>query len=291
MSAGPERENWFTEYCEESGSAFSLRTTRELHDSHSRYQRIQVFATTNFGNLLVLDGFVMLSARDNFIYHEMMTHPALCTHTDPRHVLIVGGGDCGCLREVLKHDSVKRVDQVELDAEVTRVSEKFFPELCTANDDPRASLHFTDAIDWVENTPPQTYDVIIVDSTDPIGQAARLFAAPFYRACRQALRDDGLLAVQSESPLIHLDLILSIRAQMTAAGFTHLDTLNFPQCTYPSGWWSATLASTRGAHDRIRSTREISGCGYYTAEVHRAALTPPAFLRAAITAPHAPEAS
>ncbi len=288
MSALTDTGNWFTEYCEESGSAFSLRTARKLHDARSSYQRIEVYATTHFGNLLVLDGFIMLSARDNFIYHEMMTHPALCAHTHPRHVLIVGGGDCGCLREVLKHGTVERADQVELDAEVTRVSEKFFPELCSANTDPRANLQFTDAIEWVAQTSPQTYDVIIVDSTDPIGQAARLFAAPFYRACRQALRDDGLLVVQSESPLIHLDLILDIRRAMTIAGFAHVDTLSFPQCTYPSGWWSATLASTRGAHDRIRTPPELADCRYYSPAIHRAALTPPVFLDRALRGPGQP---
>ncbi|MDH3639957.1 MAG: polyamine aminopropyltransferase [Gammaproteobacteria bacterium] len=287
MTAVINSENWFTEFCDESGSAFSLCTTRKLYDSRSRYQRIQVFETTHFGNLLVLDGFVMLSARENFIYHEMMTHPALCTHARPRNILIVGGGDCGCLREVLKHETVEQVDQVELDQEVTHVSEKFFPELCAANNDPRANLHFTDAINWVEDAPSKTYDIIIVDSTDPVGQAARLFAAPFYRACRRALRNDGMLVAQSESPLIHLELILSIRAQMSAAGFTSLDTLNFPQCTYPSGWWSATLASTRGAHDQIRTAVDVADCLYYNAEVHRAALTPPVFLHNAMAAQRA----
>ncbi len=274
--------HWFTEYCAESGSAFSLRIKRKLHESSSPYQRIQVYETTHFGNLLVLDGFVMLSARDNFIYHEMMAHPALCTHTLPRRVLIVGGGDCGCLREVLRHTSVERADQVELDEQVTRISERFFPELCSANEDPRANLHFTDAVEWVAQAPPGAYDVIIVDSTDPIGQAARLFAAPFYAACRRALGEDGLLVVQSESPLIHLDLIQSIRDAMHAAGFSHLDTLNFPQCTYPSGWWSVTLASTRGAHDHVRAVPEVAACRYYSTDIHRAALTPPGFLRDAI---------
>lgn len=279
-------ENWFTELCEESGSAFSLQTAKKLHDAKTPYQHIQVFETTHFGNLLVLDGLVMLSARDNFIYHEMMTHPALFIHPNPRHALIIGGGDCGCLNEALKHQTITKIDQVELDEQVTRVSEQYFAELCRSNNDPRASFHFLDGIDWIERAAPGSYDVIIVDSTDPIGQAARLFAAPFYRACREALRDNGVLIVQSESPLIHLPLIESIRGAMSDAGFTNIDTLNFPQCTYPSGWWSATLASMRGGHRDFRlrdAAQKPFATRYYNAEVHQASLASPEFLRTALT--------
>ncbi len=276
------RETWFTEICDESGSAFSLRVTARLYEETSSFQHIEVYDTTHFGRLLVLDGFVMLTARDNFIYHEMMTHPVLFSHPRPRRVLIIGGGDCGCLGETLKHPEIERVEQVELDERVTRVSEQFFPELCQRNQDPRAHLHFVDGIEWIDNAAPDSYDVIIVDSTDPVGQAARLFQAPFYAACRRALGRTGILAVQSESPLVHLDLIQSIRAEMRKAGFASSSILQFPQCTYPSGWWSATLASDSTALAAFRSPDAADrpfATRYYNADIHRAALAQPEFLR------------
>lgn len=275
--------DWFTEVCDEAGSAFSLHVANKLYTERSRYQTIDVYQTSHFGNLLVLDGFVMLSTRDNFIYHEMMVHPALYTHPRPHRVLVIGGGDCGCLAEVLKHDQVTAAELVELDERVTRVSERFFPELCAANHDPRAALHFTDGVEWVAQADPGSYDVIIVDSTDPVGQAARLFQAPFYASCRRALGDEGVLVVQSESPLIHLKLIASIRAEMDNAGFQRVSTLHFPQCTYPSGWWSATLAGGRQPHAEFREAdarMQTFPTRYYNADIHRGALAQPEFVRA-----------
>ncbi len=274
-------QDWFTETCDEAGTKFSLMLHRKLHAEQTPYQKIEVYETTHFGNLLVLDGFIMLSARDNFIYHEMMSHTALFTHPAPHRVLIVGGGDCGCLREVLKHSSVETAELVELDERVTRVSERYFPELCASNDDARARLVFTDGIEWVARAAAGAYDVVIVDSTDPVGQAARLFQAPFYADCRRVLGADGLLIVQSESPLIHLSLIRSIRSEMRKAGFDDLSTLHFPQCTYPSGWWSATLAGGRLSHAEFRERgarcRPFT-TRYYNADIHRAALARPEFV-------------
>jgi len=137
-------KNWFTELCDEAGSAFSLRIRAKLHEEQTPFQKIEIYETTDFGNLMVIDGFIMLSSRDNFLYHEMMSHPVLFTHPAPKRVLIIGGGDCGTLREVLRHPDVETVEQVDIDERVTRLSEIHFPELCEANDDPRAHLHFAD---------------------------------------------------------------------------------------------------------------------------------------------------
>lgn len=274
-------KDWFIEPCTEAGSLWGLELTAKLHDETSQFQHIEVFETRHFGRLLVLDGFVMLTQRDNFIYHEMMTHPALFTHPDPRRVLLIGGGDCGCLRQVLKHSSVAQATQVELDERVTRVSERFFPELCAGNDDPRAELRFGDGLAWVEAAAAASYDVIIVDSTDPIGQAVRLFEAPFYGACRRVLGEEGVLVVQSESPLIQVDLIASIREQMVLAGFGQIRTLQFPQCSYPSGWWSATMAGAGSTLDGFREGDSLD-TDYYNAQTHRGALAEPPFLRRAL---------
>lgn len=276
-------KNWFTEINEEGGTAFSLKTTRVLHDERSPFQHITVYETEQFGNLMVIDGFVMLSQRDNFFYHEMLSHPALFTHHSPRRVLIIGGGDCGTLREVLKHQEVAEVWQVEIDERVTRIAEKFFPELCDANQDPRAHFHFGDGIRWVTEALPDSYDVIIIDSTDPIGPAEGLFTEPFYRQCYLGLNHEGIIVQQSESPLLHMDIITAMHKAMKQAGFQTTLTLNFPQCVYPSGWWSATMAGKSTALTTIResdiSKRDFT-TRYYNLAIHHAAMAYPAFLEA-----------
>ena len=277
-----DSDKWFTEIMGETGTAFSLSTKGRLHDERSAYQRIEVYDTETFGRLMVIDGCVMLSQRDNFLYHEMMSHPALYTHANPRNVLIIGGGDCGTLKEVLKHESVVSAIQVEIDERVTRVSEQFFPELCESNDDPRAQLHFVDGIKWVADSEPESYDVIIVDSTDPVGPAEGLFRRPFFESCLRSLRPGGILVQQSESPLLHMDIIRRLRQEMRAAGFGSMLTLNFPQCVYPSGWWSATMAGKGNPLTNIRE-QEIAdkpfATQYYNLAIHQAAMAQPEFFR------------
>ncbi|MDA8361056.1 MAG: polyamine aminopropyltransferase [Gammaproteobacteria bacterium] len=276
-----ERDGWYTEEWADQGSAISLRIKKKLHDEQSAYQRIEIYETETFGTLMTLDGLVMVTDRDNFVYHEMMSHPALFTHEKPERVLIIGGGDCGTLREVLKHEEVRHVDQVELDERVTRVAEQYFPELCAANGDPRAHLHFADGIQWVKDTPAGQYDVIIVDSTDPVGPAAGLFGRAFYADCLRALARDGIVVGQSESPLFHAGLIKSMHEALREANFLDVATLYFPQCTYPSGWWSATMArrdtTLAGFREEAVAERDFA-TRYYNDGIHRAALASPEFL-------------
>ena len=280
------RDNWFTEVCEECGTAFSLGIRGKLHEEQSPFQKIEVYDTEAWGHMMVIDGFVMLTQRDNFLYHEMMAHPVLFSHPAPRRVAIIGGGDCGTLREVLQHDVVERVTQIDIDERVTRIAERFFPELCERNDDPRAELQFIDGIRWMAEQPAGSLDVIIVDSTDPIGPGEVLFTEAFYRDCLNALDGHGLFVQQSESPLVHTDTIIRpMYERLLAAGFEDVHTLHFPVPTYPTGWWSATVASKDGplafrraaeAEARPFDTR------YYTAEVHRAAFALPPFFRSAL---------
>ncbi|HEY5682379.1 MAG TPA: polyamine aminopropyltransferase [Sulfuricaulis sp.] len=275
-------KSWYTEEWAGQGSAISLKIKDKVHDEKSPYQRIEIYETETFGTLMTLDGLVMVTDRDNFVYHEMMSHPALFTHPDPKRVLIIGGGDCGTLREVLKHPSVELAEQVELDERVTRVSEKFFPELCESNTDPRAKLHFTDGIQWVADAKPGSYDVIIIDSTDPVGPAAGLFSETFYRNCWRALRAHGIVVGQSESPLFHADLIRSVHSSFKAAGFRDVGTLLFPQCTYPSGWWSATMAGKDGSVAEFRAQAAAAksfATRYYNHDIHAGAHACPEFLR------------
>ncbi len=277
--------HWFTEVHEAAGCAFSFRIKAKLHEEHSAYQRISIYATEDWGNVMAIDGYVMLSTRDNFLYHEMMSHPALFTHAAPKNVLIIGGGDCGTLREVLKHPGVEHAQQVELDERVTRLSEQFFPELCASNGDPRAELRFVDGIKWVQEAAPGHYDVIIIDSTDPIGPAEGLFQRPFYQDCFKALGADGILVQQSESPLLHLPLIQRMHQDMRAAGYLDTLTLHFPQPVYPSGWWSATLArrDTTLSGFREEDARDKPfQTHYYNHAIHTASMCAPNFLYEAL---------
>ncbi len=277
-----EDKNWFSERSDDSGIGFLLKVSEKLHQEQTPYQKLEIYQTTGFGRLMTLDGLIMLTDRDNFIYHEMMTHTALFTHPKPRRVAVIGGGDCGSLHEVLKHPEVEVCEQIELDERVTRISEQYFPELCSANKDPRAHFHFGDGIEWIRNSKAGHYDVIIIDSTDPIGPAAGLFSKEFYSNCFRALGEHGILIAQSESPLIHTQLIKSMRDHMTAAGFPGLMTFNFPQCSYPSGWWSSTLASKfpnpKNAYRRNTTNNISLNTRYYSADMHAAAATLPPFV-------------
>jgi len=273
--------SWFTEVCEEAGTAFSLQVRRKLHSEKTPYQLIEIWETTDFGKLMTIDGFVMLTSRDNFLYHEMLSHPALFTHSNPKRVVIIGGGDCGTLHEVLKHQAVEQVLQVDIDEQVTRLSERFFPELCVANKDPRAEFYFGDGIQWMKAAAAGSIDLVIVDSTDPVGPAEGLFSEAFFRDCHRALGDDGLIVQQSESPILHYESIIKpMHRAMRAAGFVDSLSLHFPQPVYPSGWWTATL----GGKQPVSNFREKDAQAkpfatrYYNAAIHRAALAQPEFM-------------
>jgi len=272
--------DWFTEVSKESGSAFSLQIEKKLHEEKTPYQTIAIYQTTHFGNLMVIDGCTMLSSRDNFLYHEMMSHPVLYTHPEPKNVVIIGGGDCGTLQQVLLHKGIEQAWQIDIDERVTRLSEQYFPELCTSNDDPRAQLLFIDGIQWMSERADNSVDVIIVDSTDPIGPAEGLFTEKFYRDCHRVLRRNGLMVQQSESPLVHMRILKSMYHAIGTAGFTDIRTLNFPQCIYPTGWWSATMACKDGAIQGFREQAVINKLfttKYYNAAIHQAALAVPEF--------------
>ncbi|MGH8119264.1 MAG: polyamine aminopropyltransferase [Gammaproteobacteria bacterium] len=259
----------------------ALQIKEKLHDEQTQFQRIEIYETEFFGRLMTLDGLVMLTSRDNFIYHEMMTHPVLFTHSNPKVVVVVGGGDCGTLKEVLKHKEVRKAVQVEIDERVTRVAEKYFPELCEANNDPRATFVFRDAIQWMQECRENSLDVVILDTTDPVGQATRLFSPEFYGDCLRALRDCGILVAQSESPLFNTDLIQHIRKAMNEAGADDVMTIHFPQCTYPSGWWSATMARKGQKLQGFRETaarKKTFPTRYYNADIHFACQALPSYL-------------
>lgn len=276
--------SWHFEQFEPTGSAIGYRITRKLDEVQSPFQKIEIYESTDWGNLMLIDGAMMLTARDNFLYHEMISHPALFTHANPENVVIIGGGDCGTLREVLKHPGVKKAVQCDIDEQVTRMAEKWFPELCDANDDPRAELMFDDGIAYMQNVAPGSLDIVIVDSTDPVGPAEGLFNKAFYASCFRALKDDGILIQQSESPLMQLALIQAMRDEMGKAGFTTFKTLPFPQPCYPTGWWSVTLARKGEGFDFRETDARAKAfkTKYYTPDLHRGVLVAPPFVAEAL---------
>ncbi|BAU56625.1 polyamine aminopropyltransferase [Halorhodospira halochloris] len=276
-------DGWFREAVESEGVAFSLAIEQKLHDETSDFQHIEVYQTSHWGRLLVLDGCVMLTERDEFFYHEMMSHPALFAHREPRKVAIIGGGDCGILREVLRHSNVEQAVQVEIDERVTRVCEQYLPQLCSANNDPRATLLFSDGVEWIRSIEEESLDLIIVDSTDPVGPAAGLFTAEFLSAARRAVAPGGIVVQQSESPLLHRDTVIApLHQAATEAGFDGIHTITFPVPGYPSGWWSATLMANGGDPRNFRaedSADKDFPTQYYNADIHRAALATPELLK------------
>ncbi len=279
-------KDWITEICEDGGSAFSLKGGEKVFEQQSPFQKVEVFKTETYGKLMLIDGCTMVSTRENFLYHEMMSHPVLFSHHAPKRVAIIGGGDCGTLREVLKHPEVEKAVQIDIDEVVTRASEQHFPELCELNADPRAELLFIDGIQWMKDAPAGSLDIIIVDSTDPIGPGEVLFTPEFYNACFNALDDGGLVIQQSESPLIHMAILERMYRSLKTARFADARTLFFPQPIYPTGWWSATIGAKNTQLDGFRradAENKPFETTYYNVEIHQAAFAQPEFFRKART--------
>jgi spermidine synthase len=279
-------DNWFYENFVHTGTAIGFRITKKLDEVQSPFQKIEIFESTDFGNVMTIDGAMMVTTRDNFFYHEMMSHAAIYTHKNPKNIVIIGGGDCGTLRECLKHAELETVVQCDIDEQVTRMAEKYFPELCESNHDPRASIMFDDGIAYMQNAAPGSIDIIIVDSTDPVGPAEGLFNQAFYENCFKALRSDGLLVQQSESPLALMHLIQEMCSAMADAGFKNFRTLPFPQPCYPTGYWSCTIASKTqsdlGQFRQQDAANKNFTTEYYNAGIHQGALAQPEFIKRAL---------
>ena len=275
-------KEWFIERFTPTGTANGFEITARLEQVQSAFQQIEIFDTRAWGKLMVIDGAIMLTSRDNFLYHEMISHPVLFTHPSPQNVTIIGGGDCGTLKEVLKHPGICQVTQCDIDVCVTQMAEKYFPELCVSNSDPRAHLLFEDGVAHVQTLADASMDVIIVDSTDPVGPAEGLFDLAFYKQCMRVLKPNGLLVQQSESPIGLLPWMQHMRKTMRLAGFASLQTLHFPQPCYPTGWWSVTMASKQEdfAFDYRYADVAVRGFAteYYCEKVHASARVLPPFV-------------
>lgn len=250
-----------------------------LHEERSAFQLIRVYQHATFGRMLVLDGLVQTTERDEFCYHEMLVHPVLISHPEPRRVLIIGGGDGGTLRRVLEHPSVSECVMVEIDERVTAVCREHMPSIAgAAFEDPRANVLFDDGAAYVRGGP-DTFDAIIIDSSDPVGPGVVLFSSEFYAACRARLTPHGLIGAQIGSPLYFPDEVHMATSNAAAAGevYPYLGTVP----TYPGALWSYMLAAGRPADaataGKRAADRGITG-KYWTPELQEGAFSLPRFV-------------
>lgn len=259
------------------GYSVNWKVNRTLHHEKTPFQELEVLDTEEMGRVLVLDGNIQVTERDEFIYHEMIAHVPLFTHPRPQEVLVIGGGDGGTVREVLKHSGT-RVDLVEIDEKVIQASKKYLPQMGSALDDPRATVMVGDGIRYVAECEKQ-YDVIIIDSSDPIGPAVGLFGEEFYRNTHRILKADGILVAQTESPFFNKNLLAEVNQVLKGIYPLVRVFLTCIPC-YIAGFWTFTIASKR--YDPLGEFRR-DGAGfdnlYYTPEVHRAAFVLPPFIR------------
>ncbi|MDD4316715.1 MAG: polyamine aminopropyltransferase [Clostridia bacterium] len=272
---------WYSEYYTPD-VRFSIKLTRQLHYEKSDYQAISVFDSAEFGRFLTLDGIMMLTERDEFIYHEMITHPAMAVNPHIKNVLVIGAGDGGVVRELTRYKSIEHIDMVEIDERVVAVCKEYMPKTACKFDDPRVSLHFRDGLKFVRCTQ-NKYDLIIVDSTDPSGPGEVLFTKEFYGNCYKALNDNGILINQHESSFYKEDAKAMQYAHKRISGL-------FPQSfvyqahipTYPSGYWLFGFASKKLHPVNDLSAEEWKTLGlsthYYNINLHKGAFALPTYV-------------
>ncbi len=274
-------EFWFSEM-HTPNVKFSIRVDKQLYSGQSDFQRIDVFESPEFGRFLTLDGFMMLTEKDEFIYHEMITHIPMAVHPNVKNVLVIGAGDGGVIRELVRYDDIENIDMVEIDPLVVEVSKKYLPKTACSFDDPRVNLHFEDGLRYIrfcENK----YDLIIVDSTDPFGPGEGLFTREFYGNCYKALKEDGILINQHESPFYDEDAAACQRAHRNIVGtfpISRVYQAHIP--TYPSGHWLFGFSSKKyhplkDLNDKKWNERGLK-CRYYTTMLHKGAFYIPAYV-------------
>jgi spermidine synthase len=270
-------ELWYTEkQTEQYGITAKIKET--LVTEKTDFQELAIIDTVEWGPMLVLDGMVMTTIRDEFVYHEMVAHPALFTHPNPEHVLVVGGGDGGVIREVLKHPKVKKAVLVEIDGKVIEYSKKYLPEIAGELTNSRVEVIVNDGYMHIHDHK-NTYDVIMVDSTEPVGPAVDLFTKGFYQAIYESLKADGIFVAQTDNPWFKADLIQTVNRDVKEIfPIVRVYCANIP--TYPSGLWTFTLGSKKYDPLQVDETKipDIAS-KYYTPQLHKAAFALPRFVQ------------
>ena len=250
---------------------YTYEVSSILHKSKSRYQDIMVFENPFFGKILVLDGVVQITERDEFFYHEMLTHVIMNAHPDPKNIIVIGGGDGGTVREVIKHQTVEKVYFIEIDEEVINVSRKFFPSVACGMDDSRVEIKCMDGADFVKGRK-SDIDIVIVDSTDIVGFAKSLFSAEFFTSIKNCLTESGLLVTLSESLHFHKDIVIEVQETMKSV-FPVVDLYTAPLATYGGNWWTFSVGSMKLNPREILRNDAIE-TKYYCRDIHNNSFIP-----------------
>ncbi|BCD59374.1 MULTISPECIES: polyamine aminopropyltransferase [unclassified Nitratiruptor] len=256
-----------------------VKVESKIYEAKSKYQTIEVYESKEFGRILVIDGHGMLCDKDEFIYHEMMAHVPVCTHKEPRRALVIGGGDGGVAKELLRHPQME-VDIVEIDEEVVNVCKEYFPNIGDW-DNPRLNLMIDDGIEFIKNVPADTYDLILVDSTDPEGPAEGLFNRTFYAHVFKALKEDGIVVAQGESWWIDMPLHKQIMG-VIGEFFKIVMPYRFEMYMYPGCNWNFILGSKlyHPTADIILQRADlIEGLRYYNSDIHKASFVLPNYVK------------
>jgi spermidine synthase len=274
-------ELWFTEKHTPSVK-FSIQVDRQLYCGQSEFQRIDIFDSKEFGRFLTLDGFMMLTEKDEFIYHEMMTHVPMAVHPSAKTILVIGGGDGGAVRELVRYPTVEQIDLVEIDELVVEVCKKHLPQTACGYNDERVSVYYQDGLKYIRRCE-NKYDLIIVDSTDPFGPGEGLFTKEFYGNCFKALKEDGIMVNQHESAFYLDDAVAMQRAHkriVESFPISRVYQAHIP--TYPSGHWLFGFASKKyhPIHDLKAVKWNAMGLKtrYYNTQLHAGAFALPNYV-------------
>ena len=274
-------ELWFTERHTPSVK-FSIKVDRQLYTAQSEFQRIDVFDSKEFGRFLTLDGYMMLTEKDEFIYHEMMVHVPMAVHPNARRVLIIGAGDGGVVRELTRYHQIEHIDLVEIDELVVEVCKKYLPQTACRLDDERVHIYYEDGLKFICSKENE-YDLIIVDSTDPFGPGEGLFTKEFYGNCYKALKEDGIMVNQHESPFYDEDAAAMQRAHkriVESFAISKVYQAHIP--TYPSGHWLFGFASKKyhPVKDLNAAVWNLLGIHtqYYNTRLHAGAFALPSYV-------------
>ena len=262
----------FTERAPYAPVEYQYDVEEILYKGKSAYQEIMVIRNPYYGKMLILDDVVQMTERDEFFYHEMLTHVALHAHPGPKKVIVIGGGDGGVVREVLKHKTIEKVFFVEIDEEVINISRKFFPNVSSGVDDPRVEIKIMDGADFVARRKASDIDAVIIDSTDIIGFARSLFTPAFFTAVRNCLSDQGMFVTHTESLHFHKDMVIEIQEALKKI-FPLVDLYTAAIATYPGNWWAFAIASKGVSPREVRNKRKIKA-RYYSTEVHQQSFMP-----------------
>ena len=266
---------WFFE--DDMPLAVALQVRGSLYSNKSKYQKIEILDSITMGKVMLLDNKVMVSEKDEFYYHESITHPALSIHQNPKKIMVIGGGDGGTVREVLKYKTVEEVELIEIDEEVISISKKFFPEIACELNNEKLKIKVNDAIEYIKNAKENSCDVILCDSTDPEGVAAGLISKEFYKNASKVLRENGIYICQSGSMLIQEKEFKTSLENMRTA-FKYVDAIISIVPVYPGCVWSFLIASNNPIDKKIKN-RPIRKTKYWNEEIHEKLFAKPTWIK------------